>query len=188
LCGRFALQLEHGMKDRKEKDLVFELLCGKGMVGAAVARRYAQSNLHFAYAVKVVDRVEGSDAATALLLDMLARESVDNELKPEKKHHLLIALAERKDARILANAAAFLSDFNEGVRNAAVEAVSAQEGDDARGPLGAALANPKEESTRIRGRLAEIFMARRWAIPDDPWLSAHLPQGFRLDGERRIRA
>jgi hypothetical protein len=58
---------------------------------------------------------------------MLAMESVDNELKPERKHRLLIALAERRDARIIDAAAPFLADFDEGVRNAAVEAIAAQE-------------------------------------------------------------
>jgi hypothetical protein len=165
LCGRFSLQLEHGLKDRKEKDLAADLLVGHGAQGAAVARRWAAANLQFHYAVRVVERVEGGDAAVRLLLELLAGESVDNEFKPEKKRNLLIALAERRHADIVTAAARFLPDFDEGVRHAAIEAIAAQEGNAGEVHLRVALANPKEESTRIRGRLLEIFQQRRWAVP-----------------------
>jgi hypothetical protein len=187
LCGRFTLQLEHGLKDKKEKELVFELLCGHGAQGAEVARTFARTNPNFQHPVRVVERVEGAAAATALLLELLAGESVDNELKPEKKHRLLLALAERKDPAIVAAAAPFLADYDEGVRNAAVEALAAQEGDAAQESLGAALLDPKEESTRIRGRIAEIFATRRWALAEgaDP---GRIPAGFRFEGGRFVRA
>ncbi len=188
LCGRFALQLEHGLKDKKEKDMVLELLCGHGASGARAARAFALSNPNFAYAVRVVERVSGAESATALLLELLAAESVDNELKPEKKHRLLLALAERKDAAIVQAAAPYLADFDEGVRNAAVEALAAQEGDASREPLAAALLNPKEESTRIRGRLADVFAQRRWALADGSSLEGRIPVGFRLEGDRLARA
>jgi hypothetical protein len=188
LCSRFEMQLEHSMKDRKEKELVLEMICEKGPEGARAARAFAAKTTAFAYAVRVVERVEGETAATEMLLDMLAKESVDNELKPEKKHLLLIALAERKDPRITTDAERFLEDFNEGVRHAAVEAIAAQDGDGGRDALLRALVNPKEESTRIRGRLAEIFQTRRWAVPEeDAWFASHVPSGFRLVGGRLVR-
>ncbi len=187
LCSRLGMQLEHGMKDRREKDLVFDLLVEKGTHGAAVARRFAARHPAFAHALKVVETIEGADAATGFLLDMLAMESVDNELKPERKHRLLIALAERRDARIIDAAAPFLADFDEGVRNAAVEAIAAQEGDARRAPLLTALQRPEEESTRIRGRLAEVVAQAGWDLPEDAWLDAHLPVGFGWDGRRLVR-
>jgi hypothetical protein len=51
------------------------------------------------------------------------------------------------------------------VRHAAIEAMAAQDGDTAVPWLQASLTNPKEESTRIRGRLVEIFQQRRWPLP-----------------------
>lgn len=165
LCGRFGLQLEHGMKDRKEKDIVFDLLAEHGIKGAAIARRWATQNPHFHHVVRLVEKVEGADAAVSLLLELLSTEQVDNEFKPEKKRDLLISLAERRSARIVAAAAPFLVDFDEGVRHAAVEAIAAQEGDEGAEHLAPALANPKEESTRIKGRLVEIFQQRKWPLP-----------------------
>ncbi|MES2640303.1 MAG: HEAT repeat domain-containing protein [Myxococcota bacterium] len=165
MCARFALQLEHGLKDRKEKDLVFELLAEQGPRGAAVARRWATENPNFHHAVRLVERVEGSEAAVGLLLELLAAEQVDQEFKPEKKRNLLISLAERRSVRVVEAARRFLTDFDEGVRHAAIEAMAAQEGDAAAPHLAQALINPKEESTRIRGRLQEIFVQRKWPLP-----------------------
>jgi hypothetical protein len=167
LCGRFALQLEHGLKDRKEKEMVFDLLAEHGPRGSAIARRFAKEHAHFHYAVRLVERIEGSEAAVELLLELLAAEEVENEFKPEKKRNLLIALAERRHPRVVETARRFLADFDEGVRHAAIEALAAQEGDSAVPWLRASLANPKEESTRIRGRLVEIFQQRRWPIQTD---------------------
>lgn len=165
LCARFSLQLEHGLKDRKEKDLTADLLAGHGTQGSTVAKRWARENVQFHYAVRVVERVEGADAAVRLLLELLNAELVENEFKPEKKRNLLIALAERRHPEIVPAASRFLVDFDEGVRHAAIEAIAAQEGNAGEPLLRDALANPKEESTRIRGRLVEIFQQRRWTLP-----------------------
>lgn len=188
LCKRFELQLDHQLKDRDEKDLAIDLLAEKGEAGLSAARAFARRSPSFQNVLRLVDRVEGTSAGTAFLLELLAAESVDEEFKPEKKKHLLVTLAERRDPRIVAAAAPFLADFDEGVRNGALEAICAQEGDAGREPLGQALANPREESTRIRGRLAEIFANRRWPVPDDPWLRAHLPSGHALAGNVLVTA
>ncbi|MDP2304864.1 MAG: HEAT repeat domain-containing protein [Pseudomonadota bacterium] len=164
MCARFALQLEHGLKDRKEKDIVFDLLVEHGPRGAVVARRWAAENPNFHHAVRLVERIEGPEAAVGLLLDLLAAEQVEQEFKPEKKRNLLISLAERRSERVVEAAQRFLVDFDEGVRHAAIEAMAAQPGDAAAPYLAKALANPTEESTRIRGRLVEIFQQRKWPI------------------------
>lgn len=184
---RFELQLEHTIKDQKEKDKVLELLIGHGSRAVPMAKDFAGSHASFQWPLKLIDRVEGAKAGTAFLLQLLATERVEEEFKIEKKRNLLTNLAERTDPGIVAAASRFLADFDEGVRNSAIEALATQEGDAARGPLGLALANPREESTRIRGRLAEIFAARRWPIDDaDGWLAAHMPHGYRLSEGRIV--
>lgn len=195
LFSRFDLQLEHTLKDRSEKELTADLLLEKGAVVVPLARRFAASSPQFQHAVRIVDTLAGAAAATDLLLELLGNEDVANEFKPGKKHNLLIALAERKDARILPAAARFLTDHDEGVRAAAVEAIAAQAGaqpadtatpdTDARTALLGALCNRREESTRIRGRLADVFIKNGWSVADaDPWLATHVPDGYRIEGDR----
>lgn len=188
LCGRFGLQLEHQLKDKKEKESVIEYLVEAGPKGTAAARAYAKSSPAFAWPIRVIDQVEGPTAGTDVLLELLSHERVEEEFHTEKKQHLLIMLAERRDPRILGAAAPFLKDFAEGVRNAAVEAVASQGVDEARDPLVAALADPKEESTRIRGRIAEIVAERGWPVEGNDWLLANIPVGFRTDGTRLLAA
>lgn len=188
LFNRFNLQLEHTLKDQKEKDFVLELLAEHKAKACAVARSFARSSPSFQYPLRLLDRVEGASAGTELLLTLLEAESLENEFHPEKKRNLLISLAERKDDRIVAAADRFLEDFNEGVRHAAVEAIAAQDGDAGRAPLFRALRHKEEESTRIRGRLAEIFEQRGWELPEpDPWLEANLPKGYRVADGRLVR-
>jgi hypothetical protein len=200
---RFELQLEHSLKDKKEKELVFDLLVDTGPAAAVAARDFARTSVHFQWAVAVIDRVEGPGAGTRALIDMLAAQRVEDEFKPEKKRTLLLFLAERKDSAIAPAAARFLTDFDEGVRHAAIEAIAAQtaaqgsasgaaqtaaqesaasepEDSTSRDMLSVALINPREESTRIRGRLAEIFATRAWAVPEDAAFQANVPVGFRL--------
>lgn len=182
--NRFELQLEHSLKDKKEKELVFEMLVDTGPKAAAAARAFARTSVHFQWPVAVIDKVEGPGAGTQALIELLSTQRVEDEFKPEKKRTLLLFLAERRDDAIVAAASRFLTDFDEGVRHAAIEAIAAQEGDGT--VLLPALLNPKEESTRIRGRLAEIFALRGWPVGDDPWLVAHVPIGFRLVDGRLI--
>lgn len=180
--NRFELQLEHSLKDKREKELVYELLVDVGPPASAAARAFARTSVHFQWAVAVIDTIEGAGAGTQALLELLQTQRVEDEFKPEKKRTLLLFLAERKDPAITAGAVRFLQDFDEGVRHAAIEAIAAQDGDGSE--LLPALLNPKEESTRIRGRLGELFATRGWAVPADPWLAANVPIGFRLaDGK-----
>ncbi len=182
LCRRFDLQLEHQMKDRQEKDAVLELLVGAGPLGSEAVRQHARVSANFQYAVRTLERIEGRTASTAFLLELLAGERLENEFHPEKKRTLLLTLAERKDPRIVEAAARFLPDFDEGVRHAAIEAIAAQEGEEGRAPLEAALKRRNEESTRVRGRLAEVFGQRRWSVEEDGWIGEHMPPGYQLRG------
>lgn len=181
MFGRFELQVEHLLKDQNEKELVVDLLVGHGERAVQQARKFATISPNFQYAVRVVEELKGASAAVDLLLELLSQERIENELKPEKKRTLLIALAERKDPRIVEAAARFLKDFDEGVRFGAIEALAAQEGDAAAPFLWEALINRREESTRIRGRLGEVYTQRRWPVdPEESWLPNHLPSGYRL--------
>ncbi len=187
LSKRFDLQLEHHLKDRTEKEAVIDMLLEAGPVGGEAARAHARHSPNFQHSVRAIERLEGAAAAVQVLLELLAHETVENEFHPEKKRTLLLTLAERKHPSIPAAAMRFLVDFDEGVRHAAVEAIAAQDGDEARGAMQAALANPKEESTRVRGRLAEVFANRGWPIDDDAWLAEHLPGGYALQAGRLTR-
>lgn len=162
LLARFGMNYEQRMKDAKEKDFVYELLLDIGTSASDPIRAWSMKNTAFAYPLRVIEKVEGQQAAIDLLLEMLGRE-VD-PFKPEKKRQILIKLADYHDERIVQRVPACLADFDEGIRYAAAEALLAQETDEVRADLAVALANREEESNRLRVRIAEAFHKRNWVL------------------------
>ena len=182
MFGRFDLQVEHMLKDRNEKELVVDLLVTHGAKAVEQARKFAAASPNFQYAVRVVQEIQGEPAAVDLLLELLAQERIENELKPEKKRELLVKLAEFRDARVVEPVLPMLEAFDEGVRYAAVEVLLAQDETPViRDALLDRLASPEEESGRLRGRIAQVAATRRWPLGErSSAVAARLPQGVRL--------
>ena len=187
LLARFGINYEQRMKDAEEKEFVYKLLLGIGTDACAPIRMWAMKNTSFAYPLRVVEEVEGSQAAIDLLLEMLGRE-VD-PFKPEKKRQILIKLADYRDERIVDRVPACLQDFDEGIRYAAAEALLAQETDSVRPDLARALASREEESNRLRVRIADAFHKRSWSLGDAKTdVGERPPVGWTVKGDRILPA
>jgi hypothetical protein len=185
LLARFGINYEQRMKDAHEKDFVFQLLVDIGEKACPSIRAWAMKNPSFAYPLQVIEKVQGGEAATDLLLDMLGRE-VD-PFKPEKKRQILIKLADYHDVRIVERVPACLQDFDEGIRYAAAEALLAQETDQVRSDLARALANREEDSNRLRVRIAEAFQKRNWSLGEFASdVQERPPVGWAVQGENLL--
>lgn len=189
LLNRFTIKYEQGMKDAAEKENVYRLLVDLGPQVVEPVKAWARANQAFAQPLRLVEHFEGPEAAVSLLLDMLATEN--DPFKPEKKRQILIHLADFRDPRVLAGARKCMTDFDEGVRYAACDALLAQEGqtEDLRQALRAILADPEEDSNRMKVRIAEAFHQRGWTLGEAaPSVAAHPPHGWRVQGERLVPA
>jgi hypothetical protein len=186
LLQRFELNLDHQLKDAGEKELVYSLLVGKGAACVEPARAFLRSCKQFAMPLKLVGEVGGADAQFAAVLDMLETERKKDDFKPEKKRALLVWLADQRRPECVDVARPFLADFDEGVRYAAAEAIVAQSSSDARAALEAVFSNPREESNRLKIRVATIFAQRNWSL--DEALAERLPSGFRFREGRVVSA
>ncbi len=185
LLGRFAVTYEHQMKDLNEKDLVMTLLKGRGKSVAAPIRVWAKTATQFARPLTLIDHFEGREAAVGLLVELLALES--DPFKPEKKRQILIRLADYKDERIRAALLDSLRDFDEGIRYAAVEALLGQDDAEVQSDLAACLGDDKEDSNRLRVRIAEAFHQRGWGLGEHAAaISDHPPHGWVVQGDRLI--
>jgi len=162
LLGRYTVTYEHQMKDLNEKQLVFDLLDELGEEVCGPIKTWARSAPKFARPLQLVDKYEGKEATVTLLIDMLALEN--DPFKPEKKRQILIKLAEYTDDRVVPAIEECFRDFDEGIRYAAVEAALSQPDDSVQGYLADLIADDKEESNRLRVRIAEAFHQRNWDL------------------------
>ncbi len=189
LLGRFDVRIENAMKDRNEKAFIFELLVALGEPVLEPAILFCKRCKNIANPLRLIEALGGTEPLLATALGMLDEEAEKEDYKPDRKRHLLVLLADQRDERIPDSAARFLDDFDEGVRYAAAQAVISQETEQASDKLLATLANPTEESNRLRVRIAEVVAARRW--PLDPHVQAltdNPPHGFAVKGRYLVSA
>jgi HEAT repeat protein len=162
LLGRFNVTYEHQMKDLNEKQLVFDLLDGLGEVVCGPLKVWARSAPQFARPLQLVHKFEGEESTVAFLIELLGAEN--DPFKPEKKRQILIRLAEYADERITPAIEPCLRDFDEGIRYAAVEVALSQSDETIQASLAGCIADDKEESNRLRVRIAEAFHQRGWSL------------------------
>jgi hypothetical protein len=187
LLSRFEMNLTQQMKDRAEKEWIYQMLVNMGAKVIEPVQHHLRRNKQFAYPLRLLEEVSGLDAAVQICLELLKVEAERSTFEPELKRALLVWAAERRHPAITANVAPFLSDFDDEVRYAAAEAMLAQESDEARAPMLAVLANPKEDSIRLKHRLCEAFKARGWSVAGVS-LAGVLPEAFTVHNDRIVSA
>jgi hypothetical protein len=187
LLGRFEMTYEHLMKDAQEKDEVSQLVLHLDNDAVRPLESHLGRCKNFARPLSLYEQITDADHAMQIVVKLLDKEA-GSELRPDKKRHLLIKLAEYTHADAVRSALLFLTDFDEGVRYAAAEVlINNTETDRIRDGLLAALGNPDEDSTRFRGRLAEIAASRRWSLQEHgPHLAQATPSGFAVRGDRLV--
>jgi hypothetical protein len=178
LLSRFDMKLEHQLNDKAEKELVYGLLVAIGEPVQKPLRSWLKQCRHVSVPLKLLEELTDGPTAVQQVYKLLEAELARDDFKPEKKHALLVWLAERRDAGAIDAAAPFLGDFDENVRCTALE-VLIHQGDDRAAPhLERAMLRPDEDSTRVKHRVAEIFAARRWVLSAPDAIAATLPKGF----------
>ena len=183
LLSRFSLTIDSQMKDTTEKALVTELLRGLGERVLAPTTEWLRRNSNIAQPLRLIEEFGGEEGVVGVLLDLLAREN--DPFKTEKKRQLLIKLAEYQDARIAPAVMPVLNDFDEGVRYGAVEVLAAQDDPAVPAALAKRLADPEEDSNRLRGRVAEILHQRRWSLGEHAEaVASNAPRGWQVQGDR----
>lgn len=177
LLQRFDLNLDHQMKDSTEKDAVYARVLALGPKASEPLRAWLRQCKQFALPIKLLAEIESQQAAIEVTYELLDLEIKKDDFKSEKKKALLVWLAEIKNnADAVDHVAPLLVDFDEGVRYAACEVCIAAGTERAGEKLQVVFTNPREESGRLRTRVAEVFVQRGWRT--DPNVAEGLPGGF----------
>lgn len=181
LLSRFDLTLEHQINDKTEKQRVYDALVELGVDATGrPLRAHLRKCRQVGWPLKLLEALDGKAAAVDLVIDLLGAEVTRRDFKPDRKVDLLSWLSDRKDSRAVDAASPLLTDFDEGVRCAAVAVITAQADDRGCTALEPRLLDPKEESNRLKVRIATAFAQRRWKVNDAPAVQAALPPGFLL--------
>lgn len=186
LMTRFEMKLEHQMNDRDEREFVYDLLVRHGDAIERPLRRHMKKALRIAMPLKLWMQVKGEEAAIELVYEMLQDELDRDDFKPQKKIDLLVWLTDRPHSKAIEQVTPFLKDFDEGVRYAAAEVILAQNDDSGRPLLEAPLVDPQEESNRLKVRLCEAFISRRWTLEQPDQVLPNLPDSHTITDGRIV--
>jgi HEAT repeat protein len=190
LLRRFALQYDKTIEDEQEKEWVFEALVSKGTAALPAVRRYLKSAESVSWPLRVLARIaESRDEELDVIKEVLARHEPGYERDPTKKIQLLGYLGQLKHADAAGIIAPYLEDMDEGVRYAAIEGLVRQKNEDVgREPLLALFVSDKEDSLRLRLRIAEGFAELGWLVHGHRGeVEKKLPDAYTLDREGHIK-
>lgn len=185
LLARFDVSLDHQLKDKGEKDLIYALAASKGTEIIEPLGVWLRKCRSVALPLRLLEDLGGKAPAVEMACELLEKERARDDFKPEKKRALLIWLASERDDKCLVTAGPFLGDFDEGVRYAAAEVIIAQKVDEGAELLLTVLTNPEEESNRLKIRICEVFEQRKWSVEAvASQLAETLPQNFQVKSGR----
>ena len=187
LLSRFEMTLTQQLKDRNEKEYVFQLLVNLGDDVIEPLDYHLRKNKQFAYPLRLLEELTDAERAVAMVYDLLSQEAGKASFEPRKKKDLLVWLAERKHDGAIPAAVPFLEDFDEEVRYAAAEVIIAQHTDAGAEPLLGVLTRADEDSIRLKHRVCEVFRNRGWTTQGAD-LEGLLPTGFTTTNDRIVPA
>jgi hypothetical protein len=178
LLSRFEMKLDHQLNDRDEREFTYGLLAQHGDEVLRPLRVHLRKCKRIAMPLRLLGDLTDDETTVQMVYDLLVRELERDDFKPQKKVDLLVWLAERQHPGALEAAVPHLKDFDEAVRYGAAEVIVAQKDNAGQAPLESVLADPEEDSNRLRVRLAEVFIQRRWTLADPTAVAAMLPDMF----------
>jgi hypothetical protein len=198
LMRRFGMMYDKSIEDEQEKDWVFEILVEKGGKVLEPLKKYLQTADSISWPLRLLEKVVATKEEQVVVVEeILARHEPGYERDPTKKIQLINHLGGLKHPRGPGLAVPYLADMDEGVRYAVVEALLRLGDEDAtRVQLLEHFVSEKEESLRIRIRIADGFAEHEWVLGDRRGeVEKRLPDAFQIeprdakkdDGRARIK-
>lgn len=184
LLRRFGMMYDKTIDDEQEKEWVFEVLVEKGATVLGPLKKYLFSAESITWPLRLLDKVVATkEEVIAMLEEVLARHEPGYERDPTKKIQLMKHLEGIKHPRVSPLVLPYLADMDEGVRCGAVDALVAQADEPAaRVALLEHFVSDKEDSLRIRLRIAEGFADLGWALGDKrAAVEKVLPDAFQIE-------
>jgi HEAT repeat protein len=187
LLKRFTISSKVITQDIEEKRMVVRMLVDKGQDAVEPILRFLSTHHHVEWPVQALSQILPQEELVPKLVGALEKVAAASEFTPpEHKADLIRAMRGHVTPEIAAVLRRFLSDDDDDVRIATIDALS-EVGEDMREPLLEAFLEA-EERPRIRIKIAEVFADHEWPVKGyRPKIEETLPEGFHLSAKGLIR-
>lgn len=188
LLKRFNWHLDPSITDLEEKEVAVRGIVAAGEAALPPIREYCRRAEGLTWPLKALSQIVEADRYADELLTLLDQFDTEYVRNAEPKVQLLTALSAfaRDDVRLAIEQ--FIEDASEPVRFAAVNAAFSMKNELSVEVLVAAM--PREESLRIKNRVAQGIVEAGWRVPLTlvDVCRGHLPPGFRLSPDGTIQS
>ena len=186
LLKRFNWHLDPSITDHEEKETAVRGIVAAGEAALEPIREYSKRAEGLTWPLKALEQIVARDRYVEELLLLLDQYDTEYVRNSEPKVQLLNALEAFPQSEVRIAVEQFLDDASEPVRFAAVGTVFAMDQAEAAVALAATL--EKEESLRIKNRIAQGLVDKGWLVPDELCAGVRkaLPQGYWLDAAGKL--
>jgi HEAT repeat protein len=187
LLKRFTMSSNVITQDIEEKRMVVQMLVEKGREAVDPILRFLGSHHNVEWPVQALSEILPREDLVPKLVQILEKVAAASAFTPpEHKSDLIRAMRGHVTPEIATVLRQFLSDDDDDVRIAAIEAIS-EVGEEVREPLLEAFLEA-DDRPRIRIKIAEVFADREWAVKGfRPKIESTLPEGFLLTAKGLVR-
>ena len=187
LVKRFTISSKVITQDIEEKRMVVRMLVDKGSEAVEPILRFLRTHHQVEWPIQALSEILPREELIPKLVGALEKVAAASAFTPpEHKSDLIRAMRGHVTPEIGEGLKQFLSDDDDDVRIAAIDAI-AEIGEDMREPLLEAFLEA-EDRPRIRIKISEIFADHDWPVKGyRPKVEQALPEGFHLNAKGLIR-
>jgi HEAT repeat protein len=187
LLKRFTISSKVITQDIEEKRMVVRMLVEKGQDAVEPILRFLSTHHQVEWPIQALSDILPREELVPKLVGALEKVARASEFTPpEHKADLIRAMRGHVTPEIAAVLRQFLSDDDDDVRIAAIDALS-ESGEEMREPLLEAFLEA-EDRPRIRIKIAEAFADHEWPVKGyRPKVEQTLPEGFQVSAKGLIK-
>ena len=167
--------------------MVVRMLVERDREAVGPILRFLSTHQHVEWPVQALSQILPREELVPKLVEILEKVAAASEFTPpEHKSDLIRAMRGHVTPEIAAVLRQFLTDDDDDVRLAAIDAIS-EIGEDAREPLLEAFIST-DDRPRIRIKIADVFADHDWPVKGyRPKIEEGLPEGFHLTSKGVVR-
>jgi len=187
LLKRFDWLMDPTILDSEEKDAALAGVVRSGEEAIEPIRAYCRKSESLLWALKALSKIVPAERLADELLALLDQFDTEYIRNPEPKIQLITELSHHPTEEVRIAVEPFLNDASEPVRFAAATALFDLNLEESVTSLVAALET--EESLRIKNRVAQGLLDRKWPVPEEQLGTCKqaLPNEYALAGAQIVK-